>query len=86
VTASTSRRFRARCELGERVVDVVYVTDLLGVQIVSPTRQAAIKRALIQLLAGVAARGEVRVRQLSNVCPQNLAGSPGLILTTPYST
>ncbi len=36
---------------GERVVDVFYVTDLLGAQIVSPTRQAAIKRALIQLLA-----------------------------------
>jgi hypothetical protein len=65
------------------VVDVFYVTDLLGVQIVSPTRQAAIKRALIQLLAGAAARGEVRVRQLSNVCPQNLDGSPGFILTTP---
>jgi [protein-PII] uridylyltransferase len=34
------------------VVDVFYVTDLLGAQIVSPTRQAAIKRALMQLLAG----------------------------------
>jgi [protein-PII] uridylyltransferase len=32
---------------GERVVDVFYVTDLLGAQITSPTRQAAIKRALI---------------------------------------
>ena len=45
---------------GERVVDVFYVTDLLGAQVVSPTRQAAIKRALIQLLAdtgeGAAAR------------------------------
>ena len=30
----------------------VHVTDLLGEQIVSLTRQAAIKRALIQLLAG----------------------------------
>jgi [protein-PII] uridylyltransferase len=38
---------------GERVVDVFYVTDLVGAQIVSPTRQAAIKRALIQLLAAV---------------------------------
>ena len=38
---------------GERVVDVFYVTDLLGAQIVSPPRQAAIKRALIQLLAAV---------------------------------
>ncbi len=32
---------------GERVVDVFYITDLLGAQITSPTRQAAIKRALI---------------------------------------
>ncbi len=31
---------------GERVVDVFYVTDLLGAKIASPTRQAAIKRAL----------------------------------------
>src|SRR5205807_5113637 len=36
---------------GERVVDVFYVTDLLGAQITAPTRQAAIKRALIHLLA-----------------------------------
>jgi len=36
---------------GERVVDVVYVTDLMGAQINSPTRQAAIKRALIALFA-----------------------------------
>ena len=36
---------------GERVVDVFYVTDLLGAQITSPTRQAAIKRALAQLFA-----------------------------------
>jgi [protein-PII] uridylyltransferase len=34
---------------GERVVDVFYVTDLLGAKIVSPTREAAIKRALLQL-------------------------------------
>jgi len=34
---------------GERVVDVFYVTDLMGAQINSPTRQAAIKRALIAL-------------------------------------
>src|SRR6185295_12214105 len=37
---------------GERVVDVFYVTDLMGAQITSPTRQAAIKRALVALLAG----------------------------------
>ena len=35
---------------GERVRDVFYVTDLLGAQIIAPTRQAAIKRALITLL------------------------------------
>jgi [protein-PII] uridylyltransferase len=34
---------------GERVVDVFYVTDLLGAKIASPTRQAAIKRALAQV-------------------------------------
>jgi len=32
---------------GERLIDVFYVTDLLGAQITSPTRQAAIKRALV---------------------------------------
>jgi [protein-PII] uridylyltransferase len=36
---------------GERVVDVFYVTDLLGDKISSPTRQAAIKRALLQLFS-----------------------------------
>jgi [protein-PII] uridylyltransferase len=36
---------------GERVVDVFYVTDLLGDKISSPTRQAAIKRALLALFA-----------------------------------
>jgi len=36
---------------GERVVDVFYVTDLLGAKISSPTRQAAIKRALLALFA-----------------------------------
>jgi [protein-PII] uridylyltransferase len=35
---------------GERAVDVFYVTDLLGAKIASPPRQAAIKRALVQLL------------------------------------
>jgi [protein-PII] uridylyltransferase len=34
---------------GERVVDVFYVTDLLGAQIATPTRQAAIKRPLLAL-------------------------------------
>lgn len=33
---------------GERVVDVFYVTDLLGARIASPTRIAAMKRALLQ--------------------------------------
>jgi [protein-PII] uridylyltransferase len=36
---------------GERARDVFYVTDLLGAQINAPTRQAAIKSALIRLLA-----------------------------------
>jgi [protein-PII] uridylyltransferase len=36
---------------GERARDVFYVTDLLGAQITAPTRQAAIKRAIIHLLA-----------------------------------
>jgi [protein-PII] uridylyltransferase len=34
---------------GERVVDVFYVTDLMGAKIDAPQRQAAIKRALIHL-------------------------------------
>jgi [protein-PII] uridylyltransferase len=34
---------------GERVVDVFYVTDLLGAKITAATRQAAIKRALVTL-------------------------------------
>ncbi len=34
---------------GERVVDVFYVTDLMGAKISTPTRQTAIKRALVQL-------------------------------------
>jgi len=42
---------------GERVVDVFYVTDLLGDKISSPTRQAAIKRALLALFAGGAQDG-----------------------------
>src|SRR2546423_1482338 len=36
---------------GERVVDVFYVTDLLGAKIMAPPRQAAIKRALLPLFA-----------------------------------
>jgi [protein-PII] uridylyltransferase len=43
---------------GERVVDVFYVTDLMGAQITSPTRQAAIKRALIGLFATAEANGK----------------------------
>jgi len=42
---------------GERVVDVFYVTDLVGAKIASPTRQAAIKRPLIALFTSPA--GEV---------------------------
>jgi [protein-PII] uridylyltransferase len=36
---------------GERAVDVFYVTDLMGARISSPTRIAAIKRALLQHFA-----------------------------------
>jgi [protein-PII] uridylyltransferase len=36
---------------GERVVDVFYVTDLLGAKISSPTRHAAVKSALIRAFA-----------------------------------
>src|SRR6266851_4004967 len=39
---------------GERAVDVFYVTDLMGAKISSPTRTAAIKRALIGLFASAA--------------------------------
>jgi [protein-PII] uridylyltransferase len=42
---------------GERVVDVFYVTDLLGAQITSPTRQAAIKRALIAVFTSGESEG-----------------------------
>jgi len=46
---------------GERAVDVFYVTDLMGAQITSQTRQAAIKRALIRLLAGTGEDAAARV-------------------------
>src|SRR5262249_43844050 len=36
---------------GERAVDVFYITDLFGAKITSPTRQAAIKRALFGLFS-----------------------------------
>jgi [protein-PII] uridylyltransferase len=48
---------------GERAVDVFYVTDLTGAKISSPTRNAAVKRALIGVFAlpqeGAAARRAV---------------------------
>jgi [protein-PII] uridylyltransferase len=40
---------------GERVIDVFYVTDLLGAKISMPTRQAAIKRALLPLMSSAEA-------------------------------
>ncbi len=43
---------------GERVVDVFYVTDLLGAKITSPPRQTAIKRALIKQLAPAGGEGD----------------------------
>lgn len=45
---------------GERAVDVFYVTDLLGAQIASPTRQAAIKRALLALFTAPLADAKAR--------------------------
>jgi [protein-PII] uridylyltransferase len=45
---------------GERAVDVFYVTDLLGAKITSPTRQAAIKRALFTVFADDRANREER--------------------------
>ena len=47
-STSTSRSAHV-ATFGERVVDVFYVTDLFGAKITSPTRQAAIKRALLAL-------------------------------------
>jgi [protein-PII] uridylyltransferase len=44
---------------GERVVDVFYVTDLLGAKIEAATRQAAIKRALLTLF-GASEQGAPR--------------------------
>jgi [protein-PII] uridylyltransferase len=41
---------------GERVVDVFYVTDLMGQKIATPTRQTAIKRPLLNLLAPIDAK------------------------------
>jgi [protein-PII] uridylyltransferase len=43
---------------GERAVDAFYVTDLTGGKIVSPSRQAAIKRQLLDVFA-------LRVRKTS---------------------
>src|SRR3989440_253899 len=43
---------------GERARDVFYVTDLLGAQINAPTRQAAIKSALLHLLASETAASQ----------------------------
>jgi [protein-PII] uridylyltransferase len=43
---------------GERVVDVFYVTDLLGAQICEPTRQMAIKRPLIAVFAAPSAEAK----------------------------
>ncbi len=47
---------------GERVVDVFYVTDLMGAQITSPTRQAAIKRALVALFAGLDTESKAKAK------------------------
>jgi [protein-PII] uridylyltransferase len=43
---------------GERVVDVFYVTDLLGAKVSTPTRQAAIRRALVGVFAPTGAESK----------------------------
>jgi [protein-PII] uridylyltransferase len=43
---------------GERVVDVFYVTDLLGAQITTPARQAAITRPLLALFTSSNGEGK----------------------------
>ena len=48
---------------GERVVDVFYVTDLIGAQIATPTRQSAIKRPLLALFAPRPARQSRRKKR-----------------------
>ena len=45
---------------GARALDLLYVSDLLGAKISSPTRNAAIKRALIQMFAAGAEGDLVR--------------------------
>jgi [protein-PII] uridylyltransferase len=45
---------------GERAVDVFYVTDLLGAKLASPTRQAAVKRALLQVFADKSAAKDAK--------------------------
>ena len=50
---------------GERVVDVFYVTDLLGAKITTPTRQAAIKRPLLTVFA--APSGETKTAKDDSV-------------------
>ncbi len=45
---------------GERVVDVFYVTDLMGAKIASPTREMAIRRALLSLFGAPAAEPPAR--------------------------
>ena len=45
---------------GERVVDVFYITDLLGAKIATPTREAAIKRPLLALFTPQASETKAR--------------------------
>jgi [protein-PII] uridylyltransferase len=55
---------------GERVVDVFYVTDLFGAKISSPTRQAAIKRALIGLFSPTDAGPEKAVNSATRTAAE----------------
>src|SRR5262249_26986346 len=61
---------------GERVVDVFYVTDLLGAKIESAPRQATIKRALIQLFAAPA--DSPKPAKAATACPVPRSLTPPL--------
>ncbi|MGY3134139.1 UTP:GlnB (protein PII) uridylyltransferase [Bradyrhizobium sp. USDA 4501] len=63
--------------LGDRASDVFYVTDLLGAQITAPTRQAAIKSALLHLLSteDQAAKPAASCRAHTSANPESIGPS-----------
>ena len=68
---------------GERVVDVFYVTDLMGAQIASPTRQAAIKRALVALFATGEGDGKAKGLNGASAAPEGARLRPRPSLKMP---